>query len=40
MNSVNLKPIDIDSKEFGKDFEQSILDFENSGRKKKLENPC
>ena len=36
MNSVNLKPYDIDSREFGKYFEQSILDFENSGRKKKI----
>ena len=35
MNSVNIKPIDIDSREFGKDFDQSTLDFENSGRTKK-----
>ena len=35
MNSVNLMPIDIDPSEFGKDFDPSTLDLENSDRKKK-----
>ena len=38
MNSVNLMPIDIDSSEFGKDFDPSTLDFENSDREKNRES--
>ena len=34
MTSVNLMPIDIEPSEFGKDFDPSTLDFENSDGKK------
>ena len=38
MNSVNFLPIDINSSEFGEDFDPSTWDFDNPDREKNRES--